>query len=69
MIAEMAAYYKKNGLTLLDVLEKLYEEHGYFFEKLNQVVLEGINGREKIKEIMSKFRNEKIEKIGGYEFS
>lgn len=62
MIAEMAAYYKKNGLTLLDVLEKLYEEHGYFFEKLNQVVLEGINGREKIKEIMSKFRNEKIEK-------
>lgn len=64
MIAEMAAYYKKNGLTLLDVLEKLYEEHGYFFEKLNQVVLEGINGREKIKEIMSKFRNEKIEKIG-----
>lgn len=64
MIAEMAAYYKKNGLTLLDVLEKLYEEHGYFFEKLNQVVLEGINGREKIKEIMSKFRNKKIEKIG-----
>lgn len=64
MIAEMAAYYKNNGLTLLDVLEKLYEEHGYFFEKLNQVVLEGINGREKIKEIMSKFRNKKIEKIG-----
>lgn len=51
MIAEMAAYYKKNGLTLLDVLEKLYEEHGYFFEKLNQVVLEGINGREKLKRL------------------
>ena len=40
IIAEMAAYYKKQGKTLLDELEELYNEHGYYFEKLISIVLE-----------------------------
>ncbi|NMA87395.1 MAG: phospho-sugar mutase, partial [Tissierellia bacterium] len=63
IIAEMAAYYKKQGKTLLDELEELYNEHGYYFEKLISIVLEGIEGSERIGRIMDSFREKAIEKI------
>ena len=63
IIAEMAAYYKKQGKTLLDELEELYNEHGYYFEKLISIVLEGIEGSERIERIMDSFREEPIENI------
>ena len=63
IIAEMAAYYKKQDKTLLDKLEELYNEHGYYFEKLISIVLEGIEGSERIGRIMDSFRGKAIEKI------
>jgi phosphoglucomutase len=63
LIAEMAAYYKKRGKTLLDVLEELYAEYGYYLNKLISIVLEGIEGSERIKRIMESFRNNPIESI------
>ena len=63
LIAEMAAYYKKQGKTLLDKLEELYNEHGYYFEKLISIVLEGIEGSERIGRIMDDFREKPIENI------
>ncbi|MCR2043101.1 phospho-sugar mutase [Anaerosalibacter massiliensis] len=64
LIAEMAAYYKKRGKTLLDVLEGLYKEHGYYKEKLVSIVLEGVEGQERIGRIMDSFRKESIKSIG-----
>lgn len=63
LIVEMAAYYKKLGKTLLDVLEELYKEHGYYLNKLISLVLEGIEGSERIQRIMESFRNQPIEEI------
>lgn len=64
LIAEMAAYYKKRGKTLLDILGELYKEHGYYKEKLISIVLEGIEGQERIGRIMDSFREEAIKSIG-----
>lgn len=63
LIAEMAAYYKKQGKTLLDELEELYIQYGYYFEKLISIVLEGIEGSERIKRIMDSFRRTPITTI------
>lgn len=64
LLAEMAAYYKKRGKTLLDVLHELYEEHGYYSEKLISIVLEGLEGKSRIERIMDSFRDKSIEAIG-----
>ncbi len=63
LIVEMAAYYKKQGKTLLDVLEELYNEHGYYLNKLISIVLEGIEGSERIERIMESFRKDPITEI------
>ena len=60
LIAEMAADYKNMGKTLYDALCDLYEKYGYYIESLETKTLKGIEGMEKIKEIMSKFRDGKL---------
>lgn len=64
MIAEMAAYYKKQGKSILEVLDDIYDEYGYYSEKLISIVLEGLEGQEKIKKIMGNIRHNPIETIG-----
>lgn len=56
LIVEMAAYYKKKGQTLLDILHQLYQRHGYFLEHLESIYLEGIEGEQQMTKIMSTFR-------------
>lgn len=56
LIAEMAAYYHKNGLNLLQVLEDLYKKYGYYEEVQHSIYLEGAEGEKKIAEIMEAFR-------------
>ena len=67
LIAEMAAFYKKKGKNLLNRLEELYEQYGYYFEKLISIVLEGVEGQERIKRIMDSFRETPINTIGDME--
>ncbi len=64
LIVEMAAYYKKRGMTLLNVLAELYRKHGYFLEHLESIYLEGVEGEHKMEEIMAAFR-EKFPEIPG----
>ncbi|WP_353093536.1 phospho-sugar mutase [Tissierella praeacuta] len=64
-IAEMAGFYKKQGKSLLDVLEDLYEEHGYYKEKLISIVLEGLEGSQRIGRMMEEFRKEPITDFNG----
>lgn len=63
LVVEMAALYKKQGLTLIDALENLYEKVGYYQESLTAITLEGKEGLEKIKRIMLSLRNEPFTKV------
>lgn len=60
LIAEMAGFYKKQGKSLLDVLEDIYKEHGYYKEKLISIVLEGIEGSQRISRMMEEIRKRPI---------
>ncbi len=55
----MASYYKEQNLSLLDVLNSLYQQHGYYQEKLLSFTYEGIAGQKRITNIMERFRNKK----------
>lgn len=61
--AEMAGYYKKNNKTLTNVLHELYEEFGYYKEDLFSIVLDGIEGMERITRIMDSFREKGISQV------
>ncbi len=67
MIAEMAAFYKKLDKDLLEVLEEIYEEYGYYLEELFSFELKGLEGKERIKRIMDNFRKSPIKKIDNME--
>jgi phosphoglucomutase len=64
-IAEMAGFYKKQGKSLLDVLEDIYKEHGYYKEKLISIVLEGLEGSQRIGRMMEEIRKEPITDFDG----
>ncbi|QQK07107.1 phospho-sugar mutase [Miniphocaeibacter halophilus] len=64
MIAEMAGFYKKQGKTLLDILEELFNTYGVYNERLISITLEGLDGQARIKRIMDEFRREAIKEIG-----
>lgn len=56
LIAEMAAYHKNNGKTLVDALDEIYAEYGYYFDCLETYVLKGKEGAEKIQSAMKAMR-------------
>ena len=58
LICQMAAWYKNQGKTLLDGLNDIYAEYGYYLDYLDSFVLEGKDGAEKIQDLMVLFRAE-----------
>ena len=52
LVAEAAAYYRKKGKTLSQVLDDIYEEYGFYSEDEPNLVLEGMEGAERIKRMM-----------------
>jgi len=56
LVAEAALYYKRQGLTLYDVLQRLYERHGYYLEGLQSRTLKGKDGLEKMRALMESWR-------------
>ncbi|MGB9693472.1 MAG: phospho-sugar mutase, partial [Fervidobacterium sp.] len=67
IISEMAAFYKKKGKTLIDVLQSLYKKFGYYLEDNFSLVYEGLKGMEKIRRIMEVFRKRFPKEIGTLE--
>ena len=63
LISEMAAYYYDKGMSLYEGLQELYKKYGYFKEKTISLTLKGIEGLNKIQEIISYFRNTEISNI------
>ena len=66
LLCEAAAFYKKQGLTLWEQMIRIYEKYGYYRETLATITLKGIEGQEKIKQIIDKLRNSKVEYIGKF---
>lgn len=65
LICQMAAYYKNQGKTLVDALEDVYNEYGYYLDHLDSFVLKGKDGAEKIGELMVYFRDKGMELFDG----
>lgn len=56
LICQMAAWYKNQGKTLVDGLNEIYDEYGYYLDFLDSFVLKGKDGAEKIQSLMVTFR-------------
>ena len=65
-LCEAAAYYRSKGITLWDQMNNIYEKYGNYKENQVSIVLEGSEGAEKIKQMMTDMRNKNIEQIGNY---
>ena len=65
-LCEAACYYKSKGETLWDQMNNIYKKYGYYKETQVSIVMEGAEGAEKIKEMMTNMRNTPVEKIGDY---
>ena len=65
LIAEAAAFFKKQGKTLFDVLEEIYTRYGYFVEDEPNLILEGLEGAARIKRMMESVRNNLPKEIAG----
>ena len=63
LISEMATYYYSKGMSLYEGLLEIYEKHGYYKESLKSITLKGRDGLNKIKIIMSYFRECNIKEI------
>lgn len=57
LICQMAAWYKNHGKTLVDGLNDIYDEYGYYLDFLDSFVLKGKDGAEKIQNFMTYFRD------------
>lgn len=57
LFSEMIDFYKQNNLTLIDVLNKIYDTFGYSKTHVQSYSFDGITGLDKMKDIMSKFRD------------
>lgn len=65
LICEAAAYYKRQGKTLIDVLEELYRQFGYYRESLASRTLKGKDGLAKITALMEDFRANPPQDVAG----
>lgn len=65
LLAEAAGYYQTKGKSLLDVLEDIYQEVGYTSEGPFSLVLEGIEGKERIKRMMVHVRENPPKEVAG----
>jgi phosphoglucomutase len=65
MIAEVAAWAKDQGMTLLDLLESIAVKYGLYKEHLISIVRKGQSGVAQINAMMEKFRSEPPKSLGG----
>ncbi|HIT43713.1 TPA: phospho-sugar mutase [Candidatus Avacholeplasma faecigallinarum] len=60
MLCETAAYYNEKGMDLIDALNEIYKEYGYYKEGITNISLQGLEGAKKIQRIMDFFRTTEI---------
>ena len=65
LIAEMTAYYKKKGVTLVDKLNEIYDKFGLYEHKLCSYEFPGVEGNDKMKQILASIRANMPSEIAG----
>lgn len=65
-LCEAAAFYKTQGKTLWDAMIDMYERYGYYKDDIKSITLKGIEGLQKIQDILTTLRKNTPEKIGDY---
>jgi phosphoglucomutase len=65
LICEMAAYYRTQGITLMQARENMYKKYGMFLQTLYSFEFEGASGMKHMEEIMTGLRNDHPVAIGG----
>lgn len=66
-LCEAAAYYKTKGKTLWDAMLDMYEKYGYYKDSIQSITLKGIEGLQKIQEIMDTLRKNPPKEVAGYQ--
>ena len=66
LVAEMTAYYRKQGRSLAEVIDGLYDEFGFYLNQTFAFEFEGVSGMQKMADMMTAVRNDIPEAVGGY---
>lgn len=66
LICEMFAHYKAMGISLVQMLNQLYEKYGYFKEALQSITFEGVSGAKKMADLMESLRTNAPKEVAGY---
>ena len=66
LICEMAAFYRTKGKSLIEVRKEMYEEYGFYCNKLDTFTFEGASGMQKMNDIMDKMRTDYPKTVAGY---
>ena len=67
MVAEMAAYYFDKGMNLKQAMDSLYEKYGWYGEKTLNLVMPGLDGLQKMKQLMEELRSNPLKEVAGTE--
>lgn len=65
LVCEMAAYYKSNGKTLIDVMNEIYGKYGIYLNRVDSFEFDGAAGMQKMADIMASLRTSTFGEIGG----
>jgi phosphoglucomutase len=65
LLCKAAQHYRQQGKSLLEVLNGLYRQHGYYREGVKNMVFAGLDGMEKMKQLMAQLREKPITEVGG----
>ena len=68
LCSEVSCFYKKQGKTLVDVLNEIYDKYGYYHEDLVNIALAGESGAKTIAKILDYFRNNVTTELGDMKF-
>lgn len=66
-LCEAAAFYKTQGKTLWDAMIDMYEKYGYYVDDIKTITLKGIEGLQKIQDILNTLRENTPDKVGDYD--
>lgn len=66
-LCEAAAYYMDKGMTMWDAMLDLYKRMGYYIDGIRSITLAGVEGGEKIQQVLSTLRSNPPKEFGGYQ--
>ncbi len=65
LICEVAAYYKKRGMTFYDAMQEIYNKYGFYRDGVDNITMKGLDGIDRMKRIMKKLREEPPKELAG----